>query len=536
VSPIGSSLDEEHRLLYLLGEFDVGLAKDCVHRALGSSSSQSLENLLKPRWIKGRKTGKPIAYRAQLKTPCYFILSHPLSRFRRLEPYWIGYEDANFCAKLGLIPAFMVNLNKFTLLRLWGEMAQKLFSPTAEPIPEEGYVHWKLEPAGSRGLGRLPELSSMNFVLKQNADMKVYEGEACECLEDYFIFGFWAFPERGFSDSTIVINDDAAVHLVLKASKSVYIPGKTYTKPMDLGLEKQMPVEMVTLLGVTREQTQYRLQKIEDVVLTKDVARSLEDERCRGRFFINGVISEFRKRERKFPTLTTVALYEVSNFELYKSLIGLVVSQRFENIDALSRVGKLEDIEEETEQILKLLLQKAALDRTIADSFPDLFSLALKSLSPIVTTDEADVFYMHPSVFVALLEYGRIDFKRKQQDLVNVLKLLDMIPESSNADILRSEESVYLRSRGLFPELILSYLRPAAEQIYLARILKSRVLEISGDAMEKDVFDSSSKKAELPARLVNHKALIDVSTEKEQEIFRHLREEEKKLRKAQRDR
>jgi len=537
VSPIGSSFDEEHRLLYLLGNFDVGLAKDCVHRASGSSACQSMEDLLKPRWIKSRKTGKPVAYRVQLKTPCHFILSHPLSRFKRLEPYWIGYEDAQFCAKLGMIPAFMVNLNKFTLLRLWGEMAQKLFSPTAEPIPEEGYVHWKLVPASSRGLGRLPELSSMNFVLKQNADMSLYEGEACDCLKDYFIFGFWSFPERGFSDSTIIINDDKAVHLVLKASKSIYIPGKTYTLPMDLGKEKEMPVEMLTLLGLTREQTQYRLQKIENVVLTKDIARSLEDEQRHGRFFINGIVSEFRRRERRFPTLTKVALYEVSNFELFMSIIGLVVSQRFENIDALSRVGKLEDIEKETEQILKLLLQKASLDRTIADSFPNLFSLALESLSPIVVTDEEDVFYMSPSVFITLLEDGLIErLKKKRENLVNVLKVLDMIPRASDAQILRSKESMYLKNSGLFPERVLASLRSAIEQIYLARITKNLPPEISVGAMEEGALDLSLKEKELRVRPSDYETSIDVSSEKEQEIFRHLGEEEKKLRKAQRDR
>lgn len=533
VSPIGSSPDEEHRLLYLLSKFDPGLTKNYLDRVLTIRSSKLLENFLDPRWIESRKTGKPIAYRIPLNTSCYFILSHPLSRFRRLEPYWVGCEDAEFCAKLGLIPAFMVNLNKFTILKLWGEISQKLFSPTAEPIPREGYVHWKLEPTGSRVFGRLPELSSMNFILKQNADMKTYEGEACECLEDYFTFGFWALPEKGFSNSTIVINDSEAVRLVLKASKSMYILREIYTKTMELGLEKQVPVTNVSLWGLNWEQKQYRLQKIEDVVLTKDVASSLEEEHRRGRFIINGVISEFRRRERRFPTLTAVALYEISNFELYNSLIGLVVSNRFENNDSLSKVGKLQELKDETEQILKLLLREVALDKTIADSFPDLFSLSLRSLSPMIIIDEADVFYVHPSVFVALLEYGRIDFKGRQKDLANVLKLLDMIPKLSLAEILCSEESDYLRKRGLFPELILSYLRKAVEQIYLSRVFKNSLQEFSDKA--EDLSTEPSQKGRSLCESLSHKAAIEISTERDQEIFRRLKEEAKKLMDAKKD-
>jgi len=529
---IGQHHDEEHRLLFLLGEFDSSLAKDYLYRVLARGSSKSMESL-NPRWIESRKTGKPIAYRIQLQTSCYFILSHPISRFRRLEPYWVGYEDAKFCAKLGLIPVFMVNLNKFTLLRLWGEMSKKLFSPTAEPIPKEGYVHWKIEPADSRAPCRLPELSSMNFVLKQNADVKVHEGESCEYLENYFTFGFWVFPEKGFSDSTVIISDSETVRLVLKAAKSIYLLKEIYTKPMELGLENNVPVVMASLLGLNKEQNQYRLQKIENVVLTKDVALSLEEERNRGRFLINGIISEFRRRERKFPTLTAVALYEVSNFELYNSLIGLVVSQKFENTDTLSMIGKVQEVKEETEQILELLLREAPLDRTIADSFPDLFSLSLRSLSPIVITDEADVLYMHPSVFVALLEYGRIDFKRKQKDLVSVLRLLDMIPKLTREEILRSEESDYLRKRGLFPERILSCLKPAVEQIYLARLLKSPRLEVSDKA--EDSSKSFPQKKETSLKALSREFSIDIITDEEREIFRRLKEEGKRLESAQRD-
>jgi len=473
----------------------------------------------------------PIAYRVQLNTSQYFMLSHPLSRFRRSEPYWVGYEDAKFCTELGLVPAFALNLNKFTLLRLWGELARSLFSPRAKPIPTEGYVYWRMVPRK----GRFPEISSMNFILKQGADMHIYDGIGCECFEDYFTFGFWSFPERGFSDSTIIINSDSAVRLVLKASKSLYIPMRTYIADTDLGRERQIPVEMLTLWGLRREDGRYYLQKIDNVVVTKGVADTLEDEQNRGRFLINGIVSEFRRREIRFPTLTAVALYEVSNLELLMSLIGLIVLQRFMEGNNLSQIGTLEDLKKDTELVLRLFLHKAHLDKTFADSIQDQFSLALEYLSPIVVANDEEVFYMHPSVYIALLENRLIQRLRKnRQDIVNVLKLLDMIPSASYVEILRSKESAHLKSRGFIPEIIISCLKTAIREIHLTRILKNPLSAILKDEIE-DVAVISSKEQEPSFQPLTSRSHIDVISKEQRKILRYLQEHEKRWREARRD-
>lgn len=530
---IGSS-DQERHLLYMLGTFNPNLARDCAYRANCCSYCESVKKSLKPRWIESR-SGTLIGYRLQLNGPYYFALSHPLSTFRRSEKYWVGDEDAEFCTKLGMIPAYMLNLNRFTLLKLWGDTAKKIFVPTAEPIPEEGYVYWKLAPSRS---GQPAELSSMNFVLKQNADLLSYEGQACDSFEDYFTFCFWSFPERGFSDSTIVINDDREVHLVLKAAKSIYIPERTYVSNMDLGKEKDMPVEMVTLWGLKKEQSSYGLHRINDVVLTKNVARSLEDEEKSGQFYINGIVSQFRKRERKFPTLTAVALYEVSHIELIMSVIGMVVLERFQESSSFSRVGTLDEIKKETENVLHVLLRRAALDKTIGDSISDQFSTSAEYLNPQVITDGNDVFFMHPSVFVALIEQGLLDrLKKDKQNMVNALRLLDLVASGESAAGIRSsKESDYLRSKGIFAEIVVSALRPAIDQIMFSRIARSREFKASFEGTIADKEAEPAQEIRKPDTFHPDRiASIDVVTEKDQDIFQNLREESKKLRKAQAD-
>lgn len=458
------------------------------------------------------------------------MLSHPLSRFKRSEPYWVGSEEAKFCTQLGLIPTYSVNLDRYTLLRLWGEQARNLFSPRAEPIPEDDYVYWKMECER----GRMPELSSMNFVLKQSADLTIYEGAGCECFKRYFAFGFWCFPERGFSDSTIVINDDSTVHLVLKASKSLYIPERTYIRKMDMGLEKEIPVEMLTLWGLRRKERGYYLQKMEKVVLTKGVADVLEDEQSRGRFLINGIVSEFRKRERRFPTLTSVALYEISNLELIMSAIGIVVSQRFQSNTTMSHVGTLADIKKETNHVLKILLSKASLDRTFADSIPDQFSLAFSYLSPIIVTDKMDVFYMHPSVYISLLSTGMTHRLLKDDiNTVNLLKLVDMIPSKPDREILLSKECDYLKGNGILLEILLPSLKTAVRQMQISKSLRSAPEASSANPEEES--QEVSPKTELVRPSVKESP-IDILTKENQDILRHLDDYEQKVRKARRDR
>jgi len=462
------------------------------------------------------------------------MLSHPLSRFGRSEPYWVGHEDAKFCTQLGLIPTYAVNLDKYTLLRLWGEQARNLFSPRAEPIPEEeDYVYWKM--VCKRGGARsLPQLSSMNFILKQSADLMAYQGMGCECFKRYFTFGFWCFPERGFSDSTIIINDDSTVHFVLKASKSLYIPKRTYVKQMDLGLEKRVPVEMSTLWGLRKKEGGYYLQRIDDVVLTKGVADVLEEEKNRGRFLVNGIVSEFRKRERRFPTLTSVALYEISNLELIMSAIGIVVSQRFQSNATMSRVGTLRDIKKETEHVLRILLRRARLDRTFADSMPDQFSLALDYLGPIIVTDQIDVFYMHPSVYISLLSTGMVHRLLKDDiTAVNLLRLVDMIPLRSDKEILRSKESNYLKGSGIFLEILLPSLKIAIRQMQISNFLR-KTPEIPKAKPEEEIQEIPSKR-EL-VRPSKKEPAIDILTKEDQDILRYLEDYERKSRKARRDR
>lgn len=178
------------------------------------------------------------------------------------------------------------------------------------------------------------------------------------------------------------------------------------------------------------------------------------------------------------------------------------------------------------------------MDKTIGDSISDQFSTSAESLNPQVITDGNDVFFMHPSVFVALIEQGLLDrLKKDKQNMVNALRLLDLVASGESAAGIRSsKESDYLRSKGIFAEIVVSALRPAIDQIMFSRIARSREFKASFEGTIADKEAEPAQEIRKPDTFHPDRiASIDVVTEKDQDIFQNLREESKKLRKAQAD-
>ncbi len=340
-----------------------------------------------------------------------------------------------------------VNLDKFTLIKLWGKMAQEIFSSQAKPFEENGYIFWKLEP----NIHRFPELSSMNFILKNNGQFRDCRTRFCKFFRHHFTFGFWDFSKSGFTNSSVIINNDDSVHTVLKSSKSIYIPSRpTYVK-IDIGREKDVEVKVVPLLELIYTSKGYRLVKLENVIFTKGIAERFENEQKCGQVFINGVVADFIRRSTRYKLLAAIDLYEIANFELCTSLIGIVSTNKFYKGDSFSYVGNIEDIKKETMDVMILLFSFSHLDQTIGDCF-DLFTTALNYIKPILALDNEQVFFMHPSVIIALIENRLERILDNNKDRAITLRFLDLLSERSE-NIYNSEEACYLKIEDILQKL-----------------------------------------------------------------------------------
>jgi hypothetical protein len=372
----------------------------------------------------------------------------------------------------------------------------------------------------------------MNFVLRQNGMFQTYDAMYKEKLKDYFTYAFWAFPRMGFSDSTVVIHNDEMVRSVLKSSKSLYIPFKPVWTEMDVGPEKNVKVKTVSLIELVRTKAGYDLRRQESVVLARGIGDSLDAEQARGKVIINGVVDDLIRRSLQYRLLTDVELYEVSNCELIMSLIGIIATDRFYDGGSFSRVGGIEEVKAETMGLLELLLKKSPLGKTMGDSLNQ-FDTALDQLKPIITINKGDVLYMHPSVFISLLENGYNNLLSKEEALASVLRLLDIMYNKNLAAALQSEESVSLRKNNCFPDRVIQALRPALEQMCLARILKNPPFRIKEESTNKENTNPE------PIRTPSHPSvlrrsndgqdLIDVATKSQAKFLRKLQEKYRKL-------
>ena len=185
-----------------------------------------------------------------------------------------------------------------------------------------------------------------------------------------------------------------------------------------------------------------------------------------------------------------------------------------------------------------LLLPKAFLDKTIADSFPDQFALALEYLKPILVTDGEKVLYMHPSILTALIENGLDRIVDCEEDVVSVLKLSDMIPSMTSADIYRSKESRYFRDKGYFPDMIVQALKTAVAQISLVRVLERQPELISTSTIQPEPsLESPCPEGEKPvgSKRPYHYSSVDIVDVDQEDLFRQLREENRRLKEKEKD-
>ena len=463
---------QEYRLINLLDEFDEEMAESYLNNV-----SRMMDEMEKTggfrniSWIRGRE-GEPLAFRAGFDTPVFLMISHPISRFSKLEKYRIYGEERQLCLNLAIVPAYLATLDVYTVVKLWNEGAKRFFSPTAEPIPEREEIFWHITPS-PRGA----QFSSMNFLLKHQADIRPAPTSLREILRDYFRYVFWSFPQRGFSCSAHFVNDSRHIHTMLKNAKTIYGFEKVYDDTMLVpakGRYHEMEIQRIDLWGLQSENSHYKLVPVK-AVLTKDIARDIQD--FQGRFFINGVVAEFRRRgETRFNTLTIVAEYGVNDIELQQAVIGQVVSERFKSGNSLAYIGSVPEIKRDVDGIVRLLSRRVRIGHTLAEGIKNArtrFDMALSWLHPVVVVDNNDVMLFHPFVLSSLYQFGVLDRVMSYEGgLANALRLLDRIPESTSGQLRHSDEAKFFSGKGMLADLLIRALQSAVDWIRFSRILK----------------------------------------------------------------
>jgi len=433
-------------------------------------------------WLYQDLSQEPYAFIITLDEPLFLHLSHPISRFARARKYTVFRDDVKLCFDLALVPAYLVSLNIYTVIRLWSEGARRFFSPTSGPLSEQEEI-WALYP--QRGGA---QFSSMNFVIRRNADIRLAPKGLEEVIKNYFNYFFWPSPRRGFSSCAHFIHGSRNISTMFKVAKSIYSVKGIYDDRLLIGSEELL-VKRAVVSGLIFDDSVPKFV-ISKPVLTSDIFHDMEEYRER-KYFINGVVCEFRRKgQTKFNTLTVVAEYGVNEIELLKALIGIVIWRRFMETEHVSKVGKIEEIKKDVYELLDFLAKRVTIDRTLAIGISDTFEYALSLLYPNIVYNK-DVYFSHPFLFSMFEKYNLTErITSKKTNLLSSLTLLDKISISKESELYNSKEAEVLQNEGIFKQHIITALKEAFNWITISRKIYSNLVDKKGAPSRDETLEA----------------------------------------------
>ena len=418
----------------------------------------------------------PIFFRFNIQLPAFFLLSEPLSRFKAYKQYIIPKADEHkFYASLGIIPVYFSNLNRISCLKLWGNQAVGFFTPYSQPLRQQNESIWQF----GVGTDNPAEFSSLNFVLRNGADERKVPESIREAVLNYFQYGFWSFPRKGFSSSAHIIHSRENINHILKVTKGIYIvkhineAQQERLAPDYWGWVQRVELQAFNWRG---DSTTLSVYLPTDVV--KEIWNEIEEER-KSELIINGLIYDFRAKihdeSEKLRLLSVTAGFMATDIELIKTLTGYCAAEKFYfNKETLGAIGTISELESSVLHKHAPFARKIEQACTMLGSVDDPIQYVMDELYPMIVRQEKNVFFVHPVILSALAAFGQYDLLRDRDKIffVNFIHLLEQLKASRNFQALRfTDDTEYFKKIGVDFSNLCSILRIALKTIILSKRL-----------------------------------------------------------------
>lgn len=395
--------------------------------------------------VKSSDLAGDLAFRMTFEFPIHIMLSHPICKFKSRKNYPV--REGTFIANLGLVPVFFHSMNVMTVMILYNERTNAFFSTDNMPFLDTETVCWEF-PVESRSV----EFSSMNFILQNGSEAQVADKQIANICKMYFDYGYWSTPLQGFVPSTHFLYSRKEVKNIVNVTKNLYVI-KEIGNIKELNIEGNLiECREVLLKALGEKNGRYFFHDIY-ALMDKDLAEQSEIQGRLQRGFINAMVTDLRNIEGKVDSiLTLIADYGDSSFELLQSLIGLVASKKYYGNNPLSIIGDVQSLKEEVFNAFSNIKQYIQMPRTFSDKVDNSFEIALKSLFPILATDDKKVYYTHPMLigFIKKWDLFGNDQDLNRRILIKLLRLLEKERISHNkfSEIYFSEEAQFFQNIG----------------------------------------------------------------------------------------
>ncbi|MFY3740493.1 MAG: hypothetical protein HMLIMOIP_000932 [Candidatus Nitrosomirales archaeon] len=446
----------ELRLLELIKNSNRSLAAQYFYASLKELDEIERRSLFDDyRKIQIRAFKDDSCFRIQFNNPVLVLVSHAISRFRMRKRY--------YKSDMGFIPLYLANVNLITMLKTYGSHTLDFFSPHSRLVQNSDFTCIAFVPHSERKM----ELSSMNFLLQHDMTIESVEGTEKDLMVKYFRYLYWNIPRLGFPNFVQFFHDYNRITMTMEVSKSLFAIdhlGRMEEVVID-GIS--MRIKEATIRCLTLTEKGYVFQRFNGYVddVTAATMQHLSNE-----YFVNGLLYAVTFQGRKYKILTGSAELASSVPTLFKNVLGIVISNRFDVGPDLAAVGTVSDV---THDALEIISEMGAVGRSAITDCKDTFvERILKELYPCVITDDRQVYFIHPVIVMLLMKYEKLHMLDGTSPvIVNVAKLLAKVRES-RMEIRLLPEMENLRQAGFNTNNLLSDLSLIANKIEYSRILK----------------------------------------------------------------
>jgi len=420
---------EEHHLLRLLKDFDIGLALSYLQKVKTVNrfvDEKGLSGILNP--IEDDALVDPLAFRLALREPTFVLLSHPICRLRKKVPYPKQIEwERFFVAQLGMVPIYLVNLNVITVLKLWGDDSSLVVSEPFEKELSKGDMLLELSPSS-----RPAQYSSMNFLLQYGASLRKAPDELLEPFQKYYQYLFWANPVRGYTFTSHFLHRRAKITSFMNVTKALFTIGS-------MGRTRQVFIENhviecreMNLIGLTLSGERLQITSGIRAWVPTEVAEDCE-KRDFKKCFLNATLIDLVSEHGKISLLSNVVEIGESLFDLAATVLGMQVDQLYHTSDMPSYVCSTEELRKNNLDLLKQLFRHVGLPVTISDTAHN-FELALQMLYPFVVADGDRVLFTHPMAISFLAHQDKLEVlaSNNRKLLVDLLNLLEKVHDAKH--------------------------------------------------------------------------------------------------------
>jgi len=435
----------ENHLGPLLKNFNKNMYLDYATKANALISSLGDDVSSEIVLVKSSDLAGHIAFRIKFDSPVFVMLSHPICRFRRQRNYPV--REGSYIANMGLVPVYFVSLNSMTVLLLYGENTEGFFSPVNSPLSDTEAVSWELPPSS-----RPAVYSSMNFILQNGSDPSVADDYIASICKQYFDFGYWPVPAKGFVPSTHFLHTRKRITTTVKVTKSLYVVD-------EIGHVQSVQIEghilqcrQVMLRALTEKDGQYFFAQ-HYALMDRELAEQIEAEGGLGKGFLNAMVSELQYTGgMRAEIMTLVADYINSYFELLQSLIGIVASRDYYRKKSVCSLGTLQELREKVFNAFLDIKRDVNLPHTVSDEVKNSFEIAVRSLFPLIVVDDNNnTFYTHPLLlgFIKQWHLFSADDNLNRERMIHLLRLLKCLASKKMMECFLSEDAEYFAKMGI---------------------------------------------------------------------------------------